>query len=59
MAAQSMQSHTPNRKHSAKISAWLSLLFMGLGQIYNRQYVKGAFFAIVELITLIVWRKRS
>lgn len=52
-----MQSHTPNRKHSAKISAWLSLLFMGLGQIYNRQYVKGAFFAIVELITLIVWRK--
>ncbi len=32
----------------------LSILFMGLGQIYNRQFVKGIFFAISELLFLIL-----
>jgi arabinogalactan oligomer/maltooligosaccharide transport system permease protein len=39
-------------KHSTR-AALLSVLFMGLGQIYNRQYVKGIIYALVELYVLI------
>ena len=28
---------------------------MGIGQLYNRQYVKGALLFILELYVLIVW----
>jgi arabinogalactan oligomer/maltooligosaccharide transport system permease protein len=40
-------------KHSPQATV-LSLLFMGLGQIYNRQYVKGLLFASTELL-FIYW----
>jgi arabinogalactan oligomer/maltooligosaccharide transport system permease protein len=43
--------------NTAKISTLLSFLFMGLGQIYNRQYIKGTLFALLELYVLIVWSK--
>jgi len=36
-----------------KKSQFLSCIFMGLGQIYNKQYLKGIMFMLVELITLI------
>lgn len=41
----------------AKRSAVLSFLFMGLGQIYNKQYIKGALLALLELYVIIVWSK--
>lgn len=34
--------------HSKK-AGLLSVIFMGLGQLYNRQYIKGGFFALIEL----------
>lgn len=36
-----------------KKSALLSALFMGLGQLYNKDYVKGIFFAALEAFLLI------
>lgn len=36
-------------KRSTK-STLLSAIFMGLGQIFNREYIKGAFFAIIEVL---------
>ncbi len=36
-----------------KKSALLSTLFMGLGQLYNKEYIKGAFFAVIEAMLLI------
>ena len=38
-----------------KIAALLSLLFMGLGQIYNKQILKGLSFLALELYLLIFW----
>ncbi|OXM15892.1 carbohydrate ABC transporter permease [Paenibacillus herberti] len=35
------------------IAAVLSTLFMGLGQLYNRQYIKGLLFAAIEVSALI------
>ncbi|SDT43829.1 carbohydrate ABC transporter membrane protein 1, CUT1 family [Paenibacillaceae bacterium GAS479] len=35
------------------IAAVLSTLFMGLGQLYNRQYIKGLLFAAIEVLALI------
>ncbi|WP_261302329.1 carbohydrate ABC transporter permease [Paenibacillus andongensis] len=37
------------RKHS-RIAAVLSLLIMGTGQLYNRQYIKGILFLVIEAI---------
>ncbi|NGZ77320.1 carbohydrate ABC transporter permease [Saccharibacillus alkalitolerans] len=34
----------------AKTAAWLSVLCMGLGQLYNRQYVKAALFLLAEAL---------
>lgn len=42
---------------SAKKSALLSVIFMGLGQIYNKQYVKGLLLIALELYLLIFWSK--
>lgn len=39
-------------KHSTR-AAWLSVLFMGLGQFYNRQILKGLIFLIIEAYALI------
>lgn len=36
-------------------AALLSFLFMGLGQIYNRQFVKGILYAILEIYILVFW----
>ncbi|RBW69823.1 carbohydrate ABC transporter permease [Bacillus taeanensis] len=49
---QSQTLNGPNKNYS-KTSALLSFLFMGLGQIYNKQYVKGILWALVELYVLI------
>nr|WP_310795822.1 hypothetical protein [Heyndrickxia oleronia] len=42
-------------KSHAKISTILSLLFMGLGQIYNRQYMKGLLFICLEIYIVVFW----
>lgn len=36
-----------------KKSALMSAIFMGLGQLYNKDYVKGAFFALIETFLLL------
>ncbi len=37
------------------LAAGLSVLFMGLGQLYNKQYLKGLTFLLLELYLLIFW----
>ncbi|MNI05755.1 Maltose transport system permease protein MalF [compost metagenome] len=46
-----------NKQASRKplISSLLSLLFMGLGQLYNRQFAKGFLMVIFEAYILIFW----
>lgn len=39
------------------ISLLLSIVFMGLGQFYNRQFIKGIFFFLIEAYVLIFWSK--
>ncbi|MFC3343285.1 sugar ABC transporter permease [Paenibacillus abyssi] len=46
----------PQMKRSV-IGAVLSALFMGLGQLYNRQYMKGILYAVLELFIIVVWYK--
>ncbi len=44
------------KKHNPKTAMILSILFAGLGQLYNRRYVKGIIFIVIEaafLITLL------
>ncbi|AMX84406.1 MULTISPECIES: sugar ABC transporter permease [Anoxybacillaceae] len=45
----------PERRQTKKAStaAVLSFLFMGLGQIYNRQYIKGILYALVEIYVIV------
>ena len=38
--------------NNVKKAGLLSTLFMGLGQFYNREWLKGAIFSIIEAITL-------
>lgn len=45
------------RPARAAVSATLSVLFMGLGQLYNRQIVKGLMLALIEAYVLIFWSK--
>lgn len=40
---------------NARIAGLLSLIWMGLGQIYNRQYLKGIFFLLIELYLMLFW----
>lgn len=42
-------------RSKAKIGALLSFLFMGLGQIYNRQFIKGLLFMALEVYLLVFW----
>lgn len=35
----------------------LSILFMGLGQLYNRQYIKGLLYIALEAYVLLLWSK--
>lgn len=44
-------------KQYSKIGALLSILFMGLGQIYHRQYIKGILYFLTELYVLIFFTK--
>lgn len=44
-------------KSYGKIASLLSLLFMGLGQIYNKQYIKGVLLTLFEAIVLIFWSR--
>ncbi|SDK47865.1 carbohydrate ABC transporter permease [Sediminibacillus albus] len=41
------------RKHSPAVALVLSIVFAGLGQLYNRRYLKGAVFILVELAFLL------
>lgn len=41
------------KSNKAAVSAVLSVLFMGLGQMYNRQFTKGILYALLELYVLI------
>ncbi len=43
------------KKRKAGISAFLSLISSGLGQIYNGELIKGLFIKIVVLVSLIIW----
>ena len=36
------------QKHNPAIATILSILFAGLGQLYNRRYIKGAIFIVIE-----------
>jgi arabinogalactan oligomer / maltooligosaccharide transport system permease protein len=36
-------------QHKPKVALVLSLIFAGLGQFYNRRYIKGALFFLIEL----------
>ncbi len=42
-------------KKYAFIGAFLSTLFMGLGQLYHRQYVKGVLYFLLEVYVLVFW----
>jgi arabinogalactan oligomer/maltooligosaccharide transport system permease protein len=42
----------PPKRNRARFAALLSFLFMGLGQLFNRQYIKGILYAITELYVL-------
>lgn len=44
------------RGSHARIAALLSTLWMGLGQFYNRQWLKGVFFFLFELVLLVFAR---
>lgn len=39
----------------AKVGALLSVLLMGLGQIYHRQFIKGILFIALEIYLLLFW----
>ena len=55
---QSPKTPTPSKKSyftKPKIAALLSLIFMGLGQIYNKQILKGLSFLALEVYLLIFW----
>lgn len=41
----------------AAMSAVLSALFMGFGQIFNRQFIKGILYAVLEIFVIAVWSK--
>lgn len=52
-----MKSKVPKKSifSGARLAAILSFLFMGLGQLYNRQYFKGISFILLELYLLLFW----
>ena len=52
-----MKSMVPKKSifSGARLAAILSFLFMGLGQLYNRQYFKGISFILLELYLLFFW----
>lgn len=39
----------------ARIAAFLSLVWMGFGQMYNRQYIKGLFFLLLQFYLILYW----
>ena len=39
----------------ARIGVFLSLILMGLGQIYHRQYIKGLLLLALEIYIIIFW----
>ncbi len=44
-----------NVRHRPAVAMALSLLFAGLGQLYNRRYVKGILFIIIEAAFLMTF----
>ena len=52
-----MESIAPKKSlfSGARLAAILSFLFMGLGQLYNKQYFKGISFLVLELYLLLFW----
>ncbi|QDP40374.1 carbohydrate ABC transporter permease [Radiobacillus deserti] len=45
--------HVSKNNHSPVIAMVLSILFAGLGQIYNRRFLKGVIFALVEVAFIV------
>lgn len=43
------------KKHSPKVAMILSIVFAGFGQLYNRRYLKGTIFIIMELAFLVAF----
>ncbi|GAE32923.1 carbohydrate ABC transporter permease [Alkalihalobacillus hemicellulosilyticus] len=50
------QSSNQRKNHNPKIALILSLLFAGLGQLYNKRYVKGIAFIILELAFIVTFK---
>ncbi|MCK0471219.1 carbohydrate ABC transporter permease [Halalkalibacter sp. APA_J-10(15)] len=52
------ESQSPNQRknHNPKKALVLSLLFAGLGQLYNKRYVKGIAFIILELAFIVTFK---
>ena len=42
-----------NKAHNPKIAMILSILFAGLGQVYNKRYVKGISFIVLEIAFIV------
>lgn len=40
--------------HNPKLAMILSIIFAGLGQFYNRRWIKGSIFVIVELLFIVI-----
>lgn len=40
---------------NAKLAAVLSIIWMGLGQLYNKQYIKGLSFIALQIYLLVFW----
>lgn len=43
------------KKHNPKVAMILSIVFAGFGQLYNRRYLKGTIFIIMELAFLVAF----
>lgn len=57
MSQTQMNISRPKRVNKGQISALLSILFMGMGQIYNRQYIKGILYFLVEWYVILFFSK--
>jgi len=44
-----------NSRHSPTVAIILSILFAGVGQLYNRRFIKGVSFVVIELAFLITF----
>lgn len=51
----SLKSNSDKDRHNPRLALILSLIFAGLGQIYNKRYLKGITFVIIEIAFLVTF----